>query len=182
MLVEQAVHAQQSDADIKRLAELRANAEGGDSKAQNELGLCYDKGQGVAQDEVEGAKWFRIAAEHNDAEAQSHLGYCYAHGYGVTTDEVEAVKWYRKAAEQNNAVAQSSLGYCYAHGYGVTTDEVEAVKWITLAAAQGVDDAKTFIPLIENNMQEKQIAEGKRRANDWLEKWKRASAASSSKP
>jgi hypothetical protein len=43
ILVEQTLHGQQSDADSQRLAESRANAERGDSKAQYELGLCYYK-------------------------------------------------------------------------------------------------------------------------------------------
>jgi TPR repeat protein len=64
----------------------------------------------------------------------------------------------------------------------VAKDEAEAVKWITLAAAQGNERAKADIPLIESNMQQNQIAEGKRRANDWLEKWKKAYPTSGSQP
>ena len=37
------------------IAELKAKAENGDAIAQYNLGLCYDNGQGVAQDYVEAA-------------------------------------------------------------------------------------------------------------------------------
>ena len=102
--------AQQSEADRKLFADIRAKAEKGDASAQCTLGFYYTTDQGVARDEVEAAKWFRKAAEQNLAVAQYNLGVSYANGLGVTKDEGEAVKWYRKAAEQKNADAQFNLG------------------------------------------------------------------------
>ena len=43
----------------------RKAAEQNDAKAQYNLGVCYDNGQGVAKDEVEAVKWYRKAAEQN---------------------------------------------------------------------------------------------------------------------
>ena len=74
------------------------------------------------------------------------------------------------------------LGDGYAKGHGVTKDEAEAVKWIALAAAQGMEEAKAEIPWIESNMPEKQVAEGKRRAIDWLKKREGVFAARSFEP
>jgi TPR repeat protein len=129
MLVEQTLHAQQSDAaDRNRLVELRANAERGDAKVQNELGLRCAKGQGVATNAAEAVKWFRLVAEQNYAAAQFNLGVSYATGQGVTKDVAEAVKWFRLAAEQNLDKAQFNLGLCYEEGQGVTKDEAEAMK------------------------------------------------------
>jgi len=219
MLAEQTVHGQQSDVvDRNRLAALRANAERGNAKVQNELGLrlakgqgvttdvveavkwfrraarqdfaaaqfnlgvSYATGQGVAKDEAEAARWFRRAAAQDFAKAQFNLGLCYEGGHGVTTDVVMAAKWFRQAAEQNLAVAQYILGDCYAKGHGVTKDEAESVKWLALAAAQGMAEAKADIPWIKNSVPEAQIAEGKRRAIDWLESRKRAIMASDSQP
>jgi TPR repeat protein len=127
-------------------------------------------------------RWYRKAAEQNLAGAEDSLGFCYYVGQGVAKDEAEAVKWFRKAAEQNYAEAQYNLGVCYDKGQGVAKDEAEAVKWITLAAAQGMEQANAAITWFANNVQAEQIAEGKRRANDWLKKWKRVAAASGSKP
>ncbi|MGO9610525.1 MAG: tetratricopeptide repeat protein [Verrucomicrobiia bacterium] len=176
MLAGQTLRAQQRDADLARIHELRASADRGDAKAQIELGVCYDKGQGVRKDEVEAVKWFRKAAEQNLAVAQYNLGVSYATGQGVTNDVVEARKWFRKAAEQNLAAAQYNLGDCYDRGHGVKKDEVEAVKWMALAAAQGMEEAKAAIPLLQKKLPEKQIEDGEWRAIDWLENWKRATA------
>src|SRR5258708_118816 len=129
--------AQQSEADRKLLAEIRALAEKGDAPSQVSLGVVFFHGNlGVAKDEVEAVKWYRKAAEQNYAEAQWSLGTCYAYGQGVSKDEVEAVKWYRKAAEQNYAQAQNNLSVSYAKGRGVAKDHVYAYKWTLLAAAQ----------------------------------------------
>ena len=53
-------------------------------------------------------------------------------------------------------------------------DEAEAVKWMALAMAQGMEEAKAAIPLIQKKVPEKQIEDGLWRAIDWLENWKRA--------
>lgn len=103
--------AQQSAADRKLLAEIRAKADKGDAESQYELGCAFlFENLGVAKDEGEAVKWFRTAAENNNANAQSNLGVCYSRGQGVSKDDVEAVKWFRKAAEQNMALAQLNLG------------------------------------------------------------------------
>lgn len=218
MLVAQALDGQQGDADRDRLAELIANAETGDAKVQNELGLRYAKGQGmttnvadavkwfrkaadqnldkaqfnlgvsyatgrgVTKDVAEAVRWFRKAADQNLATAEFNLGLCYEEGQGVAKDEAEAVEWFRKAAWQNLATAQYLLGDCYAKGRGVTKDQAEAVKWIALAAAQGMAEAKADIPWIEHNVPEEQVAEGRRRAIAWLERWKGASTAGAFQP
>ena len=56
------------------LEEMRQAAEEGDPQAQCYLGVCYQNGQGVAQDYSEAVRWFRRAAEQNDAVAQCYLG------------------------------------------------------------------------------------------------------------
>jgi S1-C subfamily serine protease len=153
--------AQQSEADRKLLADVRAKAEKGDAQSQFDLGKAFVLGRlGVAQDYVEAVKWFRKAAEQNYAAAQHSLGIRYGNGQGVEKDEVEAVKWYRKAANQNYAAAQHALGFCYLMGQGVAKDYVEAYKWALLAAARGSNESKRNTTILENVMTRKQIAEG----------------------
>ena len=53
---------------------MRALAEAGDAEAQNNLGLMYFNGRGVAQDEAEAVAWYRRAAEQGFANAQYNLG------------------------------------------------------------------------------------------------------------
>lgn len=138
--------AQQSEADRKLLADIRAKAEKGDAPSQYELGRALDRGRlGVATNQAEAVKWYRKAAEQNFAEAQCNLGGSYGLGRGVAQDYVEAVKWSRKAAEQNYAPAQYDLGCCYARGYGVAKDAVEAVKWYRKAAEQNDPSAQVAL-------------------------------------
>ncbi len=78
--------AQQTKADQKPIEEVKAKAEARDADSQVELGLRYDKGEGVAQDHAEAVKWYRKAAEQNYAEAQYNLGVGYYKGEGVAKD------------------------------------------------------------------------------------------------
>ena len=93
----------------------------------------------------------------------------------MAKDVVEAVKWWRKAAEQNYAEAQYNLGVCYATGQGVTKDAIEAYKWWLLADAQGNEGTKQNITRLEGQLTREQIAEGKRREQNWLEQRKKPS-------
>ena len=78
-------------------------------RAQLKLGVCYGIGDGVAQDYVKAAEWFKKAADHGDADAQYLLGVFYNEGCGVTQDNVEAAKWFKKSADQGNEEAKVKL-------------------------------------------------------------------------
>jgi len=79
-------------------------AEQGDANAQFNLGVMYDKGEGVPQDYKEATKWYRLTAEQGDASAQTKLGYMYDHGQGVLQDNVVAHMWYNLAAANGSDV------------------------------------------------------------------------------
>ena len=112
----------------------------------------------------------RAKVATGDAQAQNELGEAlYSGKRGVTKNAVAAVKWFRKAAEKNYGVAQLNLGVCYERGEGVAKYEVEAYKWDLLAAAQGDSKAKRNASTLELLLSPEEIAEGKRRAQDWLE-------------
>ena len=83
----------------------RPLAEQGNSRAQNNLGLMYDEGQGVLQDDAEAVKWYRVAAEQGNASAQLNLGLMYAEGQGVPQDYVQAHMWASLAAANGNDTA-----------------------------------------------------------------------------
>ena len=62
--------------DQKAAARLfRLAADKGHAHAQQALGACLMKGQGVAQDLSEAERYFRLAAEQGNAKAQSALGW-----------------------------------------------------------------------------------------------------------
>src|SRR5205823_3133597 len=104
-----------------------------DLQAQYKRGIDYWYGQGVAQDYLEAANWFRKAAAGGHAESQYRLAQMLAIGQGIKQDYAEAASWYRKAAEQGFALAQYNLGTVYIFGRGVGRDNAEAVKWFRKA-------------------------------------------------
>ena len=79
---------------------LMANADKGDAQAQFNLGLLYQRGDGVPKDYGKAVSWYRKSAEQGDPFGQLYFGICYAQGWGVVRDYGEAAKWYRLSAEQ----------------------------------------------------------------------------------
>ena len=94
------------DAQAPDLEETRVLAEQGDAISQYNLGLMYDRGVGVPEDDVEAVRWHRLAAEQGYASAQYQLGYMYALGEGVPEDDVLAYMWVNLAAAEGNENAQ----------------------------------------------------------------------------
>ncbi len=133
------------------LREWRPLAEQGNARAQANLGVMYENGLGVTQDDAEAVRWYRLAAEQGDAWAQFNLGVMYENGRGVTQDDAEAVRWYRLAAEQGDAKAQYNLGNMYRTGLGVPQDDAEAVRWYRLAAEQGNARAQANLGVMYKN-------------------------------
>ena len=61
-------------------------------------------GGGVAEDDRESVRWFRLAAEQGDAEAQAGLGLAYGAGRGVLQDFVASHMWMTLSAAQLTGV------------------------------------------------------------------------------
>lgn len=109
------------------------------------FGLACLDGDGVEQDYVKAAGWFRMAAEQGHSKAQHNLGLMYENGQGVSRDYVEAAKWYRMAAEQGNGGSQNNLGCLLEAGNGVAQDYDEALIWYQKAAEHGDLNASSNI-------------------------------------
>ena len=84
-----------AQADIARLT---SDATAGSADAQFQLGNAYLKGDGVAADATQAAKWYLMAADQGYAQSQVQMALKYAHGNGVPLDPVEADKWIVLAA------------------------------------------------------------------------------------
>ena len=155
--VDAGLRAHQRGGSATTMREWLPRAEAGDANAQYNLGVIYDQGKGVPEDDAEAAKWFRLAADQGDAMAQFNLGLMYSNGEGVEQDFAEAVKWYGMAAEQGDARAQVHLGLLYAQGKGVRQDYVRTYAWWSLAAAQGVAKAAQNQAIVRERMTPAQI-------------------------
>ena len=147
-------------------------ADQGYSDAQYNLGVMYDNGKGVPQDDAEALKWYRKAADQGLAQAQYNLGVMYDEGKGVPQDYAEALKWYRKAADHGEASAQFNLGFMYYNGDGVPQDYVEAHKWLNLSSARATeketrDMATKKRDIVAAKMTPAQVAEAQKLAREW---------------
>jgi len=117
-------------------------AEAGDARAQNDVGVMFGRGLGVAQSYRDAAVWIERAAEQGNPHAQTTLGYMYYRARGVKRDYRAAALWSRRAAEQGVASAQSNLGMLYDQGQGVEQNYSEAARWYRRAAEQGFPEAQ----------------------------------------
>lgn len=144
---------------------LKAAAEKGHKKAQYRLGLCYDKGKGVEENDAKAVEWYSKAAAQDYAKAQYQLGKCYKNGEGVAKDRKKATALFAKSARQENADAQYQLGKSYLKGKGIEADQKKAKNWLQKAvnnpkggakileelrkdAANGDEDAKNILSLL----------------------------------
>ena len=74
------VKAANSGDFVVALKEFRPLAEQGHARAQFNLGVMYDNGYGVAEDNSQAVYWYRKAAEQGIARAQFKRGAMYAIG------------------------------------------------------------------------------------------------------
>ena len=69
---------------------------------QFNLGLMYDNGDGVPQDDKTAMKWWRLAADQKNVGAQKNLGEMYKYGLGTKKMYTRSHMWYTLAALQGD--------------------------------------------------------------------------------
>jgi hypothetical protein len=157
--------------DSKVAAEwFRKSADQGHAPAEFNLGTLYEAGQGVPFDYASAAEWYRKSAERGHAGAQYSLAVMYVYARGVARNDPEALKWLTRAAEQGEPMAAYAMGERYRNGTGVLLDLAEAYKWFSVAANQNVSDAATALKEIKAKMTSDQIAEGRKRMQQFSPK------------
>ncbi|WP_133149776.1 tetratricopeptide repeat protein, partial [Shewanella sp. 10N.286.52.C2] len=72
-------------------------AEQGLARAQYNLGVFYDKGRGVLQDDKQAVYWYTKAAEQGDAMAQNNLAIYYFTGNAGLLNYKKAYMWFNLA-------------------------------------------------------------------------------------
>ena len=87
------------------LREWRLLAEQGNARAQFDLGLLYENGDGVPRDYAKARQWYEKSAAQGGAKAQFYLGMQSAFGEGGPLDLVQAHMWYSLAAGNGHAAA-----------------------------------------------------------------------------
>lgn len=82
--------------ESERIVKFKKAAENSVVNAQYNLAICYESGEGVAENYSEAIKWYRKAAENGMADAQYSMALHYAYEENL----VETLKWLKKAASQ----------------------------------------------------------------------------------
>jgi TPR repeat protein len=114
--------------------EFLAAAEEGHSDSQFNVGLMYERGIGIGQDEKEAIVWYRKSAMQGNALAQFNLAVLYEHGRGTAVDFAQANEWYRKASAQGDPLAIGNLGMLYLRGQGVEENTIAGLALLLVSA------------------------------------------------
>lgn len=167
----------------------------GDARAQRQLGIQYEHGQGVAADLATAEVWYRMAADQGDADASRNLmalrarrgaavparepaaaaqapkpvnSLAEAHAAYSRGDTRTAYASFLKAAREGSAEAQIGLAEMLAEGIGVGKNDAEAVSWYRKAAEQGAPIAQY---VLGNRYREgRGVAADPAQAADWYRK------------
>ncbi|MDE6389582.1 MAG: sel1 repeat family protein [Lachnospiraceae bacterium] len=122
---------------LLQLTELAHN--GNNSRAQVSMGILYEEGKLVEQNDKKALDYYFMAAENGSTGAMNNIGNFYLHGKGTGKDYDKAFAWYKKAADlSGNAAAECSLGMCYQYGYGTAVDYEKARYFYELSVKQGL--------------------------------------------
>jgi hypothetical protein len=84
------------------VAAIRPLAEQGSTYAQYNLGVLYDRGQGVPQSDALAMQWYEKAAEQGLPQAQVNLAIMYREGQGLPPDLARAYFWFALAESQGD--------------------------------------------------------------------------------
>lgn len=112
--------------------------------AQNNLGVLYFEGKGVAQDLAMAQRLYGQAAESGYAVAQYNLAVMIGQGRAGEPNLDGMVEWLNKAAAQGYARAQAQLARFYLEGVGVAKDPIKASQLFLAAAQQGLPNAQYY--------------------------------------
>lgn len=138
-----------ADLDIPEhsdIAEIRRDAESGDSHAQRMLSQLYFEGHAtLIRDDEQGLAWVRKAAEQGEAGAQYDLAMIYLRkGYNLDEkDEKLAKEWLLKSARGGYSKAQHVLSDHVME----TGDVAKSEEWRRKSALQGYAPAQYAIGL-----------------------------------
>lgn len=94
------------------------DAENGNSKAQFNVGTCYEMGYGVRKNYQKAIEWYTLAAKQNYSEAELKLGEIYSIGgkYKVKRNEIKAFEYFKLAESHGNQEAKRIVAIAHIRG------------------------------------------------------------------
>lgn len=144
-------------------------AAAGDAGSAYRLSEEYFDAKIVKRDLKLALKYLRQASEGNDARALTDLASLYDYGTGVRENRAKAGELYLRAARMGMPAAMFNVASMLETGEGLAQDKVEAYKYYLLSRDQGFGPfAVKAIEEISANMTVEQIAEGEKRADNFI--------------
>lgn len=137
-------------------------AKAGSIVAMNEMGVRYQHGMGIAQDNVAAIGWFSLAAQYHLAAAHVNLGKCYEDGNGVLQDYDRAGAQYAAAAKQDFPIGEFLLGQLFEKGHGTAVDLVKAYTLYVRAARSQLPAAVERRDALKAQLSSTQLADAEK--------------------
>lgn len=117
------------------LSDIVAAANGGNSTAQYIVGLAYQHGIGVEEDEATAVEWFSMSSAQDSPAGTTSLAYMLT--FEQFQDLPRALALFRAASDQGYAKAKSQLGYYLITGELGQEDQDQAVALFREASQAG---------------------------------------------
>ena len=133
------------------LLALRRLGEGGDAHAMFRLGRFYAGGIGVARDDAEAVRWYRMGSSAGNLNATTALALALIEGRGTNRDEPEGLRLLRAAAEKDDYEAMHRLGVILSQGKLVAKDTPEAIRLLAKAAEAGYVPSMLDLAFVYNS-------------------------------
>jgi TPR repeat protein len=142
-------------------------AEAGDPAAQTLAAEILSRGLGVARDDAQAAKWYRLAAEQGVPEAQFQYALMLLDGSFVTRDVQGAYALMQAAAEAGNRLAQFNLAQLIIDREPGEAGMTKAASYYERAAKAGLADAQyAMAQILANGVGGRKVDE--KEARRWL--------------
>jgi len=123
-------------------------AHAGNPFSQFALGVCYLRGDGVAENIAEAHKWILRAAEQGHTRACFNIASMYLQGQGVPRDPAEAKVWFRRSFNELDPDLLFNMGRLIQDENDVLDDWDFAVRCYKMAADAGHAPAQALFGMM----------------------------------
>jgi len=151
--------------------QLHGAAINGSAEAQFQLGLIFEYGRGVNQDDSVATSWYEKSAAQGFTDAQYRLAVLSDNGWGKAPNKEVAFKHYKNAAENGHELAQHDLAIMYFKGAGTDKNLLQAYKWLKIAVLNGNALMQKHLSLVAQEMSAVEIQIAENLANSWMERF-----------
>lgn len=124
-------------------------AKAGYSAMQFLIGARYQKGNGLAKNDVAAMEWYQKAADQGHPGAVNNVGWMHGNGRAAGGDDngAKASEMYLKAAQRGNDVSQNNIAMRMFSGQGIEQDKEKAFMWHKRSAENDNGRGQYFLAL-----------------------------------